>query len=176
MKSAFKICFLLFCFAISAVAQKEVEWIKYTSAEGRYSVSLPSEPKIGQQESTTADGIKFPQYKATSVDGSGVFMIGYFDYAAPTTFSFDKARDAMVSGVKGALISEDSISLGGSPGRQLKVSAPADGVTYLIRARFYDVGGRVYMLQYIFPKDEDGPAIDTKAGKFFDSFSVKASR
>ncbi len=176
MKRAITIVFVLLAFAVSGVAQNTKEWVKYTSVEGRYSASMPSEPKISQQESTTADGIKSPQYLATSVDGKGVFVIGYFDYAAPATFSFEKARDGMVSAVKGSLISEDSISLGGSAGRQLNVSASLGNVAYLVRARFYDVGGRVYVLQYIFQKDEYGSAIQAKANKFFDSFSVKAGR
>jgi hypothetical protein len=57
--------------------QKPDEWIKYTSPEGRYSVSLPAQPNLSTQEATAADGQKFPQYLASVVEpGDVAFMIG----------------------------------------------------------------------------------------------------
>lgn len=153
-------------------AQNNREWIKYTSAEGRYSVSVPQEPKVSAQETTSADGEKVPQYLASSPDGNGVFMIGYFDYKPPVTFSFDKARDAMRK--EAILLGEDTVSLGNSPGRQLRLlTKTADGEEFMMRARIYDVATRVYVLQCIFPKAEDGLVVVEKCGKFIDSFKVE---
>jgi hypothetical protein len=153
--------------------QGSSEWVKYDSSEGRYSVLLPRQPKIATQEAATAEGEKFSQYTASSSDASAVFLVGYFDYVPGTTFSLDKARDGMVQAVKGTLVSEGPISLSGSPGRELKVSATgADGVEYLVQARFYDMGKRVYVLQFIIAKAADDSASATKAAKYFDSFKV----
>ena len=153
--------------------QGSSEWVKYNSSEGRYSVLLPTQPKITTQEAATAEGEKFPQYMASSSDSSALFLIGYFDYVPGITFSLDKARDGMVQAVKGTLISEGSISLGGSPGRELKVSATgADGVEYLVQARFYDMGKRVYVLQFIFAKAADDGGSAAKSAKYFESFRV----
>jgi len=153
--------------------QKPEAWIKYDSAEGRYGVLLPSQPSVGTQESATADGTKFTQYKATVIEGNTIFLIGYFDHVPGAEFSFDRARDGMVGAVKGTLLSESAISLGGNPGRELKVvTKDEEGGEYLLRARIYDVGKRVYVLQFIFPKSVDGEAIKTAGSKYFDSFQV----
>jgi len=153
--------------------QGSSEWVKYNSSEGRYSVLLPTQPKIATQEAATAEGEKFPQYTASSSDSGAVFLIAYFDYVPGATFSLDKARDGMVQAVKGTLVSEASISLDGSPGRELKVSLTgADGVEYLIQARFYDMGKRVYVVQFIIAKAANDSASASKSAKYFESFKV----
>lgn len=106
--------------------QAQTDWIKYSSLEGRYSILLPGEPKLSTQEGTTATGEKFLQYLAASPDSIDTLcMVGYFDYAQGMIFSFDHGRDGMVTAIKGTLISEKAISLGGNPGRELKISAKA---------------------------------------------------
>ena len=171
--------------SLTLSVQKPDEWIKYTSPEGRYSVSLPAQPTLGTQEATTADGQKFPQYLASVVEpGDVAFMVGYFDKVPGTIFSADAARDGMVKRIDGTLISEAAISLGGYPGRELKVlttpapeppaagAKPAEAVEYIVRARFYEADKRVYVLQLIFPKSLDNDALAAKATKYFDSFQV----
>jgi hypothetical protein len=178
------ILLLLMSASLALSIQKPDEWIKYTSPEGRYSVSLPAQPKLNMQEATTADGQRVPIYRA-SVDEPGVtFMTGYFDSVSGTTFSADAARDAMVKRINGTLISESAISLGGYPGRELKVltklvpvqaaegAKPAEAIECVVRARFYEADKRVYVLQFIFPKSLDSDALAAKATKYFDSFQV----
>lgn len=160
--------------ALTIAAQDHSEWIKYVSPEGRYSVLVPTQPKLSTQETTASTGEKIPQYLASSPDGNGAFMIGYFDHAAEMTFSFDKARDGMVTAMNATLLSEESTSLGGSPGRALKLLAKAsDQQGFIVRARLYDVARRVYVLQCIFPKAEDGAIVLEKCGKFIDSFKAE---
>jgi len=184
-KCSAAILLLLMSASLALSLQKRDEWVKYTSSEGRYSVSLPAQPSLTTQEATTADGQKFPQYLASVVEpGDIAFMIGYFDNVPGTIFSADAARDGMVKRINGTLISETAISLGGFPGRELKVLAkpapeqpaegakPADGVEYTVRARFYEVDKRVYVLQLISPKALDSEALTAKATKYFDSFQV----
>ncbi len=158
----------------SGCKSRTTDWIKYNSPEGRYSILLPGEPKLSTQESAMATGEKFTQYIAASRDSSGaVCMVGHFDFPPGTTFSFDDGRDGMVAAVKGTLISEKTISLGSYPGRELKVSAMgADGNGYIVRARFYHTGLRVYVVQMIIAKSSDGPGADAKSVKYFDSFQV----
>jgi hypothetical protein len=166
------ILLILFCPALAA-GQHSDDWIKYDSRGGRYSVQLPAQPKVGSQEATSSDGIKFTQYKAAVVSEDVAYMIGYFDYSASMTFTFDKARDGMVAGVNGTLVSERSISLGGYPGRELRVNAKDDtGTGYDMRARLYDVDRRIYVLQFIAPKSTAVEIADPKAAKYFDSFQV----
>jgi hypothetical protein len=155
--------------------QRSTDWVKYNSPEGRYSVLVPTQPTLTTQETTASTGEKLPQYLASSPDGNGVLMIVYFDYSTEMAFSLDKARDSMVTAMNGTLLDEDSISLGSSPGRSLKLLAKAaDQQEFIVRAKLYDVGRRVYVLQCIFPKSEDSPTVVAKCGRFVDSFKVEA--
>ena len=145
-------------------------WIKYTSAEGRYNVSLPQQPTLSTEETTASTGEKLPQYMALVTEGNGGYMVAYFDYPSDMTFSLDKARSGMVEGIHGTLIGEESISLGGSPGRQVRIEAKySSGEVFIDRVRFYDVNRRIYVLQCIVPKTE---AVN-QCEKFFDSFKVE---
>jgi hypothetical protein len=179
------ILLLLINASFASSIQKPDEWIKYSSPEGRYTVSLPAQPKLSTQEATTADGQKFPQYLTSVVEpGDLAFMTGYFDSAPGTIFSADAARDGMVNQVNGTLINEARITLGSYSGRELRVvakvpaAAPVEGekpaatVEYIVRARFYEVDKRVYVLQVIFPKSLESEAINARAAKYFDSFQV----
>ena len=162
--------------AASVVAQTHTEWIRYDSKEGRYAVMLPAQPTVGSQEAETADGIKFTQYKAGVVNADVAYMIGYFDYAGEMTFTFDKARDGMVAGVNGSLVRERSIKLDSYLGRELRINARDEtGIEYDMRARIFDIGRRIYVLQFIAPKSIDVGVADIKAAKYFDSFQVVRS-
>lgn len=173
MKRALAPLFLLLVCAAATFGVQDSAWINFTSAEGRYGISLPSNPVLGTQESATADGTKFTQYKATLVDGNTVFLIGYFDHVPGTVFSLDKARDGMLAAVKGTLLSENSISIGGSPGRELKVLTKGEaGTEFVLRTRYYDVDKRVYVIQFIYPKADDDEVIAAKATKYFESFQI----
>ena len=146
----------------------------YVSDQGRYSILFPSEPELSTQNMTAPTGDETTQYLATSFVEGTLFMVGYFDYGSGIVFSLDKARDGMVSSFKGTLIEERSISLGGAPGRQLKIYGRADnGTEFMNRARFYDVRPRVFVLQCMVVKAQDGPAAAEKCESFFDSFKVK---
>jgi hypothetical protein len=171
-KLAIFICVLL-AFVFSASAQNAKEWVKYTSAEGRYSAVMPGSPEVTGQDSKDAGGHPLKQYLVSAVDADGgLCMIGYFDYVG-ATFSLDRGRDGMVKQVSGTLVSEENITLDGSPGRQLKVHATAtDGNDYVVRARIYDFGTRVYIVQYLSLKSIEGPAADARAKGFLDSFTV----
>jgi hypothetical protein len=180
-KSFVAVLLLLLGTSLAFSVQQPANWISYTSPEGRYSVSLPKEPKVTTQEATTADGEKFPQYLATIGEADSLFVIGYFEIASSSTFSADLARDSILKRSGGRLIEENAISLGGYPGHDLKIAlmipiAPAAGevppqTDYVDRARIYEVGKRVYILQVLFPKSRETDA-SISVTRFFDSFQV----
>ena len=163
--------------AIAFAAEDSAQWINYTSPTGHYSVLLPAEPKLMDQEGTSATGEKIPQYIAVVEDSTATYMLAYFDYSKSTqTFSFDKARDGMLANVKGTLVSEKPISLGRYPGREVKISAKSDDGTELIsRCRFFDVNKRIYIVQFLFKKANDNSEAAATASKFFESFKVAKS-
>lgn len=177
MKKLIATLVLLFNCAAVGFSQTQARWIKYDSTEGRYNVSLPSQPTLKTQEATSASGEKLMQYMASATDADSAYVIGYFDYLPGTTFSFDKARDGMIANVKGTLLKQSSISLGGYPGIEFEVSADANGTEYLIWARGYDIDKRVYILQFLFSKSLDqDPAVRARGNKYFDSFHVVRSK
>ena len=153
--------------------QGSSEWIKYDSPAGRYSVLFPTPPTLSTHEAATPTGKKVTHYLATAFESKMGFIVGYWDYVPSNTFSLDMARDSMVQGIQGTLLSESAIRLGGSRGRELKVSAKGpDGTELLVRARFCDVHKRVYVVQFIIPKSADDSAAAEKAARYFDSFRV----
>jgi hypothetical protein len=176
-RKAVGILLLLVSPVLTAGVQHSDAWFKYDSKEGRYSVLVPKEPTLSTETTTAATGEKLPQYVALSTEGSSVFYVSYSDLLSDMTFSFDNARDGMLAAGKGTLVSESSISLGGFPGREMRVLMKGPNeVEYIDRVRFYHVGMRIYLLQYFFLKSEDGSALVTaKAEKFFDSFKVDTS-
>jgi hypothetical protein len=150
--------------------------LRYTSPEGRYTVSLPAEPTLSSQNAKTPSGASLTQHMAMVADRDGMLMVAYFDYAADIQFSLDQGRDGMVKSINGTLLDEQAISLGGAPGRQIKVLGRAnDGSEFIDRARFYDVKPRVYILQCLIPKSLDSPSIATRCDQFFDSFRARKS-
>ena len=149
-------------------------WVRYNSADGRYNVALPTQPKLSTQDSQTADGVKFLQYMATSSTDAEVCLIGYFDRVPGTTFSLDKARDGFVNAIKGTLISENNITLAGQPGLEARVEGTgSDGAQYVLRVRIYNMGTRIYVVQFIAAKaDADSPIRKRNAAQYFASFTV----
>ena len=170
-KCVIAILLLLAAASFALSVQKPAEWIKYTSPEGRYNVLLPVQPTLSTKAGSAA-GANFTQYRVAVIDSAVGYMIGYFDYTNKMNFSMDGARDGMIEAVKGTLLAEKPISLGGYPGRELKVLAKdASGTEYLTRARLYDINRRVYVVQFIVPKSAEAESAD-KASKYFDSFEV----
>jgi hypothetical protein len=153
--------------------QKPKEWIKYDSKDGRYSVMLPSQPTVDTQDSATADGIKFTQYKATAVDGRSVYLVGYFDQLPGTDVSFDRARDKMVEAMNGTVVGESKITLAANPGVELKVTfKDPEGAEYLLRARLFNVDKRIYVLEFLYPKADDSEALHAAGSKYLDSVQL----
>ena len=167
------LAFILIGSASVSAFQGSTEWIKYESLEGRYSVQLPGQPKVSTQETANASGDKFPQYLAGVSDRTGYYAVGYFDLTPGGTYSLDKGRDGIVDAVKGTLVSEADISLGGSPGRELKLAVVGpDKLDYIVYGRVYQVDRRVYSLVFIIGKSDDNTEAAANSTKYFDSFKV----
>lgn len=167
-------CLVLMSATLASGFQRE--WVRFTSDEWRCSALMPQQPTLSSQEAKAATGEKFTQYLARASDLDSLYALSYFDYTPSMAFSLDKGRDGMVSAVNGTLLSEEAISLGGYPGREIKVAAKSKEIDLLIRARFYNVGNRVYVLQHMVTKASDSAATAEKAAKFFDSFKVTAGK
>src|SRR3989442_15523104 len=109
---------------------------------------------------------------ATINHQDAIYLVGYFDHVPGTIFSADRARDGMVAAVKGTLVSERIISLSGYPGREMKVATKSETNDYVILAKFWDTENRVYVLQVAYPKSVESESMNTRAGRYFDSFQI----
>ena len=154
------------------VGGQESGWIKYNSAEGRYEVSLPNQPKLSTQQLNVDTGEAVTQYMALGGNDTHGFMAAYFDYPAGTIFSLDKVRDALVQRGHATLLRDERITFGNFTGRRVRVAVKFGNVDFINDARFYDANGRIYALQCIFPKAEDGAVAVKNCDRFFDSFKV----
>lgn len=156
-------------------AQTQAQGQRYISDAGRYSIMFPSEPKLSTQNISSPTGDAMTQYMAMSMGQNLLFMVGYFDYGSGIVFNLDKARDGMLDSVKGTLLDEQSISLGGAPGKQIRIVGRTDeGIEFINRARFYDISPRVFVLQCMVQRSQDGPEASDRCERFFDSFRVRA--
>lgn len=149
-----------------------MEWIKYNSPQGRYSVLVPGEPTLSRQQTVASGGKKITQYRATAFEANFAVFVAYYDYASTMTYSLNQARDSIVASL-GTLLSERKINLGDHPGLEMNVSAKgSDGTELLVRVRIYDVDRRVYVLQFIIPRLKDDDVSAEKATRYFDSFRI----
>lgn len=166
--------FLVLAASVAAFSQtsSQTKWAVYDSPDGKYSVLLPSKPQLRKQDAKDADGKPLEQYMASAEEGNATMMIGYFDYFAPATFSFEKARDGLIRNIDGKLVTEENSMHGEYPGRSVVADAASAGIEFRVYVRFFDAGGRVYVVQYIVPKAEDGPAHKPRMAKYFDSFKI----
>lgn len=154
-------------------------WIDFSSAEGGFSVSVPSQPTFNSKESESnplnAKGERLPQkvrYTSNLYTSQGegeIYVFGWVDYEAG--FNFDtnaelKAnRDSFLQGIGAKLVSEKSIAFEGNPG--IEFTAKKDEAWFL-SSRIYIIGRRPYMLLFATNK-QDNP----NAGKYLSSFKLK---
>jgi hypothetical protein len=163
----------MFLFVIAVPGQELNNWTRYTSDAGAYSVLLPTQPKLEEQEVSSPAGTKFTQYMAKALLSDQLLMIAYFDISPGSTYSLDKGRDGAVKAIDGTLVSEELISLGGKPGLKLRIRANRNNRDMIDLVRIYNINGRVYVLQSIFFQTTEEAPYLARANKFFDSFAVK---
>jgi hypothetical protein len=166
-------CLILIAGAGLAIAAQPIaNWVTFRSPEGRYSVLLPLSPALKAQESTAADGGKLVQYMAQVETGDAAYIIGYFDGAPGSTFSFDAARDGMMRAIKGTVQRESTVSLDGVTGRELFATARAsNGIEHQVHAIYYYVQPRVYLVQLIVPTSQVASYADRDRA-YFASFRI----
>jgi hypothetical protein len=142
-------------------------WVKFSSPEGRFEILMPAEPVTGkvidlQLPTFTA---KLHPYWALRPPSFGL-MCGYADFPSPPENSsvvFDRTREGSITSVRGKLIAEENLTLGGYPGRRFRSTAQGES---FIDEEMYLVGPRLYLVT-VYSKT-DSP--DKNINKVFDSF------
>lgn len=165
--------FVLIVISFTYGSQNTANWIKYTSTEGRFSVLLPSQPKLLTQPATTSDDTQITQHAVYYEEPYGLYMIGYFDKPAGMNYSLDVGQDAFVKSNNGTLLSGKKITLDGHQGRDLLVSSsnPSSG-EIITHAWLIDAGNIIYAIQFIHLKSADPTLTSKYDATYFDSFKI----
>jgi len=155
--------------------QKETEWIKFTSPEGRFSVFLQHEPKFEEVAATETSGVT--NYRYSDLESGYGFICEYFDVATiganPQDF-LDVTRDGIVRGAGATKVGEEKISLNSYPGRELQLAFTVnEGTEITARTRIYLVDKRLYSLTFLHVKSMGALLASDLGKKFFSSFEVK---
>jgi hypothetical protein len=172
MKTLLTVSIMLLVFSTAAVSQSP-DWVRYAPEGKGFSILLPQTPKLEDSLQPSGRAI----HRSISSDGEikgSAFLATYWDFASNTVFSLDKLRDSVAPDDPRQIISESNISIDGHAGREIQKWSTVGGRDYRWQVRVYIIGQRVYMLQFVVPKETDDSLIESKAAKFFDSFSIRS--
>jgi hypothetical protein len=151
-------------FALTALAP----WVPYGSADGRYRIDMPADPKVSSE--TLANGVL--QTEVAVVELAARYAVTTADYpdasldASMAAKRLADARDAAAAGHE--LVRDQPITLVGNPGREYTI-ARGDGTTIVTRSTL--VGTRLYRVTYATRDQTEPPPPDML--RFFDSFALK---
>lgn len=145
-------------------------WNEYRPAGIGYRVEMPGQWKIASQDVPTDIG-KIEMHMATVDEKTKVYMSIYSvfpkDHIAktPSDRLLDNARDGAVKNVKGKLLSERKLDMGGSPARHIVV----DAATARVSQRIVLSGDKLIQAIFVGPV---GAEAEPSVARFFDSFAV----
>ena len=149
----------------------KLDFQKYTSAAGKFTVLFPGKPKEQVQEIDTKGGKL--KVVTTTVDPAPnlIYVVSVNDYPEDVAKTEPQAllkgvRDGN-KGEDGKIVKDEEITLGKDkvPGREILIAKK----TLYYRARLYLAGNRLYQLIVAGPKE----AVTSKeADKFLDSFAL----
>lgn len=145
-------------------------WIKYSSAEGRFSILLPSQPKTSEQSVDSAVG-QMTNHVFLSQTGSAAFALSYADYPqndADPQKVLDEVRAGALKGINGQLISVKNITHKGYPGREFQASV--EGALY--SSRIFLVKTRLYQMVCVAPAAQ---LSNEQINAFLTSFDLKVN-
>src|SRR6185369_11633848 len=107
------------CFMSTPELQQQPAWQQFASAEGKFSATMPAEPRISTRVTNTKDGALLTHMVSSTDDNLNEFMVSWTEYKSAdfekrgTDATFDRMRDALVDVNKGKVLSESVISAGG---------------------------------------------------------------
>ncbi len=159
-------------FKIVAPPTAADKWQTFTSEAGGFTVRVPRKPT---EETEDIEG-RGKVHRFTVDNGPLGYIVSYnsLPAGAPSASSvpdlLNKGRDTVVSGLKGKLLAEKSISLAGNSGRALHIAIPDKaGAVYM---RCYIAGDRYYQLMVI----GESKALDfARDQRFLESFQFVPS-
>jgi len=163
MKKIFFLFLISLCFLLKSQAQ---DWIKFNSAEGKFSVLIPAQPTSQADSSTT-----YPTYVTkmfVSKVNNEFFVIGWVDYESGYNFNeqseLEANRDNFIKGISGTLVSTKNTTFNGY--KAIEFSAQSG--SFFWTSKVFMVGRRPYQLLV---GSNTGHASENES-KFYDSFLI----
>lgn len=148
----------------AAFGQANDTWIKFSPAEGRFSVLMPAQPEPSIETTTATTTNVF----VASENGT-FYLAGWADYKPDFNLDIETelkaTRDNFIKGLEATLLNETKISLDGNPGIEFTAERKADKAS--VKSRVYIVGKRPYQLATVVTQG-DVKNIE----KFYSSFKL----
>jgi hypothetical protein len=152
----------------SSLSAAEADWKSYVIDEAALAFQLPG------VTTRTMEGATI-RYAVQADAGETVYEVRLVPVADAATLktqpqaSFDAMRDAVAANMKGKVLDEKAVELGGNPGREVMLKTAGDVV---VRLRFQALERGLLIAQAVTtPKSTAGPA---DLNRFFNSFHLDA--
>ena len=166
------LCLLLLVLLLASGCGGEKEWRRFEPEIGGFSILFPGTPEKQTETVPTAGGTIETTFFLVEQEDMG-YSVNLADYSemslseSDVEVVLDGAREGAVRNVGGELLEEAEITLDGHPGRALKIAVDDE---FVVDARFYLVGNRLYVLQAISIGQTSKPS---RVEKFLDSFQLE---
>ncbi|MEY3321765.1 MAG: hypothetical protein RLZZ417_1348 [Bacteroidota bacterium] len=173
--------FLFFSLNAQQNSEKKVEWTKYKSENGKFSVLVPGQLTEKSDSSNTPLGYLkmhtfYYQPSANSGHSNFMYMVQYCEYpdgtldGNDTTFTnefFESTRNEAAFSINGKVIYHTPVTLNNFKGQFWRIHYKND--TAVIKTKAYIIKNRYYAIQTITFKSL---ASNMETDKFFDSFQI----
>jgi hypothetical protein len=159
--------------AAAALAQTggTADWKPFTSAKGKFTVSLPAKPSE-KKRVLAISGKTVDLVSSTARKGLATYTTAYAELAgADSAAAIKVAQDDLLAQARGELKEDKEITLGESAGKELTIEIPKKVVAggAIETARIYVVGGRLYEVISVVPTSKVD-ALASEVSTYFDSF------
>jgi hypothetical protein len=154
--------------------QHNEPWQPFDSAEGKFSVLMPSEPEL-QTRDIHAENGDAKYFRFSAINQIGLFSVMYFVHpvAAKDAAEREARLELMCSGIiknlDGQVIADKKVKLYGYPGREFTIKKSEDGEENVYQWKVFIAGDRLYQLA-VTTDAKDSEATDV--AKFFNSFAL----
>ena len=144
----------------------QANWEKFSSSKGGFSVLMPGTPTEDIETDKTDEGETYEQHFFSLSQPEGEYLVAYSDFTEEEVrvVGADKILEAMSKELQASatqVLSQNTISLQGNPGRMLKYKDSDGSINH---TQMFIVKGRLFLLT--------ARASDANAKRFFDSFSL----
>jgi hypothetical protein len=140
----------LLVLALSSAAYAQA-WIEYKSAEDRFGVGFPGEPKIEKYDFTSEYGATLPAHRYTANAGEGHYSVTVIDYTNARSLTDLRGSIAFAATAlrqKGKVTYDAYQEIDRIPGHQLQVTQP-DGRRIFAGINLYEK--KLYILEASVP-------------------------